>query len=66
MTFLDTDATSLAITNSLYAYGMAYKCEQDAKRSAEYGGSEALYLEYAARHWLEEARQWRRIADALP
>lgn len=65
---IEQDAISLAVQNSLYAYGMAYKCqhEVDKLRGAGYpAGYMEVYLEWSAQEWLNEARQWRRIAEAM-
>ena len=66
---IEQDAISLAVKNSLYAYGMAYKCQHEVDKlwGAGYpAGYMEIYLEGSAQEWLNEARQWRRIAEAMP
>jgi len=66
---IEQDAISLAVKNSLYAYGMAYKCQHEVDKlwCAGYpAGYMEIYLEGSAQEWLNEARQWRRIAEAMP
>ena len=69
MTDVETDAVSMAVEKALYAYGMAYKCQREVDRMDREGydgGYCAYYLEWSAKQWTDEARQWRRIAERLP
>ena len=50
-----------AIRKSLYAYGLAFQFQQQAKLFPD--SMFGLYVWYATEKKLEEARYWRRIAE---
>ena len=50
------------VTQALYSYGIAYRCDREAERAEEYGGggTYAAMLRLTAREWRNRARRLRR------